>query len=604
MTPKERMAVYLAADGRSEQSGAPLDPDKFHLDHVIPKAAGGPDEIGNVQVLTPEENLAKSCRHVSLRRWQASFLKKWTSHALPDFLLAALPAGGKTIAALACAEEFLDARIPNGRIIVVVPSDNLRTQWKDEAHGKFGIELATRDFHGHLLHADFHGCAVTFHSVASQMAVFQRICAKHPTFVIFDEIHHAGDENTWGDSIRTAFAGSVKRLAMSGTVFRSDGTPIPFIEYDGEGFARADFRYDYPEAIQDTAVRLVSFHSHKGTMDLVMGGNQVTVEVNGENNEDEARERLRLILRPGNYTSSLLRIANERLNEIRKVKPDAGALALAIDSCHALQMADQLKALGESPSVVLADTDKATSTVDAYRQSTARWLVAVRQVSEGTDIKRLMVLAYLTNTVTEMFFRQAIGRIMRNCGEEGDGEAYTYMPDDPRLNQFAKRIEDAQVKALLLSDREEDERAQADRTLSNPSTIVLGTTDAIEARIITCGEAVSGDEMETVRKLVAAGLTDAQAVKALPVIRAMGINHPQPSAQTMNARTRPVEDLKRELQGDCQKAANRLARVLGCEVREIHAGYKKRFGKGQDVMSLDELKSKLTDLRQRIAKAP
>jgi superfamily II DNA or RNA helicase len=40
--------------------------------------------------------------------------------------------------------------------------------------------------------------------------------------VILDEIHHAGDERAWGESLLVAFEHARRRLALSGTPFRSD----------------------------------------------------------------------------------------------------------------------------------------------------------------------------------------------------------------------------------------------------------------------------------------------------------------------------------------------------------------------------------------------
>ena len=49
--------------------------------------------------------------------------------------------------------------------------------------------------------------------------------------VIFDEIHHAGDALSWGDAVREAFDPARRRLALTGTPFRSDTNPIPFVSY-------------------------------------------------------------------------------------------------------------------------------------------------------------------------------------------------------------------------------------------------------------------------------------------------------------------------------------------------------------------------------------
>src|SRR3954466_10717823 len=70
-------------------------------------------------------------------------------------------------------------------------------------------------------------------------------------FVIFDELHHAGDDRAWGDGIRPAFEGAARPLALSGTPFRSDTTSIPFVPYDDFGEARSDYEYGYGEALTD-----------------------------------------------------------------------------------------------------------------------------------------------------------------------------------------------------------------------------------------------------------------------------------------------------------------------------------------------------------------
>ena len=50
-------------------------------------------------------------------------------------------------------------------------------------------------------------------------------------------------------------------------------------------------------------------------------------------------------------------------------------------------------------------------------------------VSEGVDIPRLRVGVYATNTVTDLFFRQAVGRLVRWVGGLGRQIAYMFIPD-------------------------------------------------------------------------------------------------------------------------------------------------------------------------------
>ena len=82
---------------------------------------------------------------------------------------------------------------------------------------------------------DYHGAVVTYQQVCLAPEVFRRACRNRKTLVILDELHHAGDGKDWGKALRESFAEAVFRLALSGTPFRSDNNPIPYVRYVGWG---------------------------------------------------------------------------------------------------------------------------------------------------------------------------------------------------------------------------------------------------------------------------------------------------------------------------------------------------------------------------------
>jgi hypothetical protein len=75
-----------------------------------------------------------------LRRWQrAAVLAYEAENSRRDFLVTATPGAGKTMFALALASRLLAPRVIE-RVVVVCPTDNLRTQWAEAAH-RAGIPL-------------------------------------------------------------------------------------------------------------------------------------------------------------------------------------------------------------------------------------------------------------------------------------------------------------------------------------------------------------------------------------------------------------------------------------------------------------------------------
>jgi superfamily II DNA or RNA helicase len=191
---------------------------------------------------------------ITLRPWQRAALDAFAASQGSDFLAVATPGAGKTTFALTAARQVLAAASPDDarrRLIVVVPTAHLKAQWARAALA-FDLHLdpqwAAADG---VLPPDMHGVVTTYQQVASSAPVLRGLATN--AFVIFDELHHAADDRAWGDSVRTAFERAARRLALSGTPFRSDVHAIPFVRYDADE-AVPDYEYNYGDALRDGGV--------------------------------------------------------------------------------------------------------------------------------------------------------------------------------------------------------------------------------------------------------------------------------------------------------------------------------------------------------------
>ncbi|MCU4672098.1 DEAD/DEAH box helicase [Microbacterium fluvii] len=400
-----------------------------------------------------------------LRAWQAEALDQYFAMDGPDgvgkgprdFLAAATPGAGKTTFALRLATELLRRRVVD-RLVVVAPTEHLKTQWADAA-ARVGIRLDPAFSNRHGLPArQYHGVAVTYAQVAVKASVHQRVTADARTLVILDEVHHGGDALSWGDALREAYGRATRRLLLSGTPFRSDTAPIPFVEYhpDAKGIrlSRTDYAYGYGRALQDGVVRPVLFLVYAGQMRWrTRTGDEMEAQLGQDNTKDITAQAWRTALDPeGEWIPAVLRSADRRLSEVREQVPDAGGLIIATDQTAARAYAEILQQItGEPATVVLSDEAEASGRIETFSQGTSRWMVAVRMVSEGVDVPRLAVGVYATSASTPLFFAQAIGRFVR-ARRRGE-TASVFLPNVPQLLALANEMEVQRDHAL---DRESD----------------------------------------------------------------------------------------------------------------------------------------------------
>ena len=392
-------------------------------------------------------------RSLHLRRWQKDALDAFDASPRRDYLAVATPGAGKTTFALTAAVRDL-ARHPHRRVFVVAPTQHLKTQWAVAA-GHFGVHLEPEWQPSGGWPGDFHGVVMTYQQVASDPRVVRGMT--EDAFVVLDEIHHAGGERAWGEGVFTAFEPAAKRLALSGTPFRSDQNPIPFVEYAFDE-AVADYTYGYGEALQDGGVvRPVFFPRFNGHMEWTRpDGALVEATFDDPLDRTGASQRLRTALSlDGEWLPTVLGHAHRELLRIRSTDARAAGLVIATDVDHARGIGRLLKdRFGVGAVVATSDDPTASDQIAAFADSADPWIVAVRMVSEGVDIPRLRVGVYATNTITELFFRQAVGRVVRWTPGHRRQKAFFFLPDDLRLRAFAGGI--AEQRTHSLRRREED----------------------------------------------------------------------------------------------------------------------------------------------------
>jgi superfamily II DNA or RNA helicase len=435
-------------------------------------------------------------RSVSLRRWQREALATFAARSGPDFLAVACPGAGKTTFALAACRQHLAGE--PAPVVVVVPTAHLKEQWAAAAR-RVGFHLDPRWTADVGRPADMHGVVVTYAQVGTSADALARL--SRGGIVVLDEIHHAGDDRSWGDAVRTAFADAACRLLLSGTPFRSDARPIPFVTYsDGDhGEAVADVEYGYGEALADRGVvRPVFFPRFDGQMewrDAEGEEHSATFDDDIVKTQWGARLRTALSLE-GDWLPTVLEHANRRLQDIRRVQPDAAGLVIAMDQEHARGIARLLERRLRVPvRIALSDDPDASAVIARFAGGDEPWVVAVRMISEGVDIPRLRVGVYATTTSTPMFFRQAVGRIARWQRGLRSQRAYLYLPDDPRLRLHAATI--AQQRRHVIEQRrrrEEDPAAFDEVPAERADEQQLSLFAALSSTVVGAGP--SQDEPE------------------------------------------------------------------------------------------------------------
>jgi len=602
----QRVALWLYADGKCEFCGVELDPG-WHADHVQPYSKGGPTDVINGAALCPtcnlkkgntmEENMNQDPRSL----WQADALERFFATGY-DFLVTATPGAGKTKMALQGAKKlYEDGKIK--RIIVIVPTDNLRGQWSDNAHRE-GLDLSGSYQNGTAsLTAADHGVIATYQQVCASPELWRRHCSV-PTLVIFDEIHHAGDDSAWGKSLKHAFGNAHRRLMLSGTPFRTDGTPIPFISYDDTGLSISHAGINMADAVARGVIRPVRFETLTGGASVEMKNVQYTYDL--ADAPDFIRPSIWRAMREPEqrWISDGFALADIALSRMRVNVPNAGGIIYSADINSADKYAQIMSEIcGERVSVVHSETQgNSNRLIKRFAEGSARWLISVKMVSEGVDIPRAMVGFYASHITTEMWFRQVVGRHVRRMEGDQDEPAILFIPTHPELQSIAEMIESESNMGLREKDLTQENLGNLE--LFNDPLIVrsLWASEAQLGDTIFRGESTDAVWVQYAERLLKKeGLIDQFHPSVAARLLKAANNNPMPSSDSksnMQTQQSLTPDEQRwKLRKKIEGMVGAVARANQIEHKDINIKLRQRFGP-RDEASLDSLRSQIDLLNQ------
>ncbi len=211
----------------------------------------------------------------------------------------------------------------------------------------------------------------------------------------------------------------------------------------------------------------------------------------------------------------MLQVADGELRRLRTTTdPDAGGLVVCLDCDHADAVARILHQMtGTRPTVACSrlndpDDPSPRPAIEAFDKGTSPWIVSVRMISEGVDIRRLRVLVYATSILTDLAFRQITGRLVRaDPKNNGDDYGSVVLPADPRLLAMAERI----LKEIPLDQRNPlvtRDPLASDSGLrhagSNGVFVPLASTGQLSSVTDTSGRSAPADLVEAAKRYIAA----------------------------------------------------------------------------------------------------
>ncbi|MBL7997793.1 MAG: DEAD/DEAH box helicase family protein [Candidatus Kapabacteria bacterium] len=541
----------------------------------------------------------RSGQEIFLRKLAEAFAAGEKNH-----LGVFVPGYGKTITALS---SFVVAKSLGkaSKVVIFVPRGNLRDQYADPKElsrvfmsiGSPPFTFCVADSDRVFLKNINTDIIITTYQYASGKGghkALKTFCEHSPCMFIFDEVHHLSDDGTWATKI-SEFPHSCS-VALSGTPLRADNKTlfgVPFHSNGDEQFYVALHEVSLRDAhAEGRILKHVSTHVVDYTIMLYNTKSGERVEMSlGElaavstekNNLDLffARKQLRF---HDEYIRALIDPAFARFAEKRallssttggSIKRQHQLLVIAMSNKHAEAILTVIKERYPQYSSARIGQDvpeeERLRLLQEYRDGSIDVMVQVDMIGEGTDIKPISVIikADLVRALSKTLQQVFRGMRYYDGFPEEQNVCDIYTSNDAELVKILEWL--AQEEQIGLKLKQSREMKETERR--------------------EVGEKERDWRLEDVQH----NFTKSHELTLFSM----------PDDSPANYAVTNVTQREQELRTECSLLAQKLTNMLKShgrriEVHSVHAESKKRFGRAQEEMSINELERKKAWLDQCI----
>ncbi len=284
---------------------------------------------------------------------------------------------------------------------------------------------------------------------------------KHPTAVVFDEIHHLSEKANWGSKASKSFELARFSIGLSGTPFRGDRHRISFVKYEQHPSnpkrldCVPDFAYPLEMAVAAGYCREFQAKVCRG---LVKVPNKPGSEEpfrylsfdDDSLSKQDQRRRLRGAVHHG--STCRLNMLKEALTFCRESNPPRKAIIFLGGMKSSTKDASEhlpgeLASLGITSDQFISVVGKGMGgnlqpLLDAWCISPTQWiLIADGRLTEGANLPAASVAIFLSCHGTALKIIQRIGRIIRKPKDDPWTFAYAWIFRDRRYVHTCRTIE-------------------------------------------------------------------------------------------------------------------------------------------------------------------
>lgn len=385
-------------------------------------------------------------------------------------VLNCTPGGGKTASAILLANRLLDANIID-KVLWLVPRVNLAEQVVQDfakwSSGSVGRVLTIAESESNLfadnlsaMEPRLAGHVTTYHQLTTMSGGrFAEAAKRRRVLVVFDEVQFLKGDSPqpmeylppvekgggWYERARSVEEAAALVLVMSGTLWRTDEEPIPFVEYEN-GVPKCDITYTLCDALAEEAVVPVEFEKMSGEAVWIKNGSTDSYDMASAQLDAEALKKnpdiLNTFLSGWNAVKSVLDEMVDHWRRQQKIHPYGRMLVIAKGQDEAERYAGHLSDTHGITCVLATErTERKGVKLSAFRRRSAGvCLVTVQKAYIGFDCPDLTHLAFLSDIRAPSWMLQSFARVTRFDREAPmlypQQRAYVFGPDDPCFRWF------------------------------------------------------------------------------------------------------------------------------------------------------------------------